>query len=343
MFSFFKSNKNTKMSKSLAELDKKIFPNRKEQKEVGARELMRLSNGKLDFMQSLKIYATAKARFYISADIGSDQMTKHIIKDSNNTLTYIEATNILKFVMFEKEEPSERDNIAFNKVFNAGFNPNNVGYNLDMIPNSYGEFGLKVTNPIPVKGIISNEKYLKKLRTESGEKINWKREGSTKAGNILNPIDIYQIFNQNGEFLTKLYISPYHKRTSNIAPNGFIIYDPDKTTLKKFLPNFVEYFMSRKESLELKVNIDTGSVIEFSMPIITFGNVYGYNFYGIKDDFDKLILYLNVESKKGYLIEGPKVQISEDLTFEEYEKEINKIIQDVILNTEYLKITEGIL
>jgi len=47
--------------------------------------------------------------------------------------------------------------------FSKGVFGGDVGYDLDEIPDSYGEFGLDVTNPIPVKGIISNEVYLKRL------------------------------------------------------------------------------------------------------------------------------------------------------------------------------------
>ena len=91
------------------------------------------------------------------------------------------------------------------------------------VDEGFGEFGLDVTNPIPVQGIISNEVYLKKLVTIDGSEIHWEREGSTKTENIKNAIDIYKIFDSGGRLITKLFISPYHKRISNKIPKGFML------------------------------------------------------------------------------------------------------------------------
>ena len=97
------------------------------------------------------------------------------------------------------------------------------GCDIDEIPGGTGEFGLALTNPVPVCGIPSNEKYLGSLRTIHGERITWKRIGSFSAGNIANPIDGYAIASETGQDLGALYISPYHRRTSQKAPKGFRI------------------------------------------------------------------------------------------------------------------------
>lgn len=95
------------------------------------------------------------------------------------------------------------------------------GCDTDEIPEGYGEFGLTVTNPVPVCGIDSNDKYLGMLRTESDETITWKRVGSMSADNINNPIDVYQILNSDEVQSSTIYISSYHKRISHKAPQGF--------------------------------------------------------------------------------------------------------------------------
>ena len=345
MFKFFKSNKKSKDSSALAILDKKIFPYGREQKEAGAKQIIRLSNNKLDFMQSLEIYGKIKAQIYFLTDFENDEITQTIITNDlrSKNLTYIECFNIIGFILSDNEKYESQNNEIIDSMVNSAFNAKNEGYDLDMIPEGHGEFGLSLSNPIPVKGIISNEIYLKKLRTDTGEQISWKRQGSTRSLLIPNPIDVYHIFNQKGEFLTKLFISPYHKKISGIAPKGFIIYDEEKAGLKFFFPNFVKYFMSQKEYLQTEINIDTEETIEFSVPIITFGKIFGHIFYGITDNYENILLYLNVKSNKGYFIKGPVVQISEDLSDKEYNDVFGNIIKDVILNTEYLKITEGIL
>ena len=99
----------------------------------------------------------------------------------------------------------------------------------DEIPGAIGEFGLNKTNPVPVYGIASNEIYLKGLKTEFGENITWTRKGSILIDEIQKEIDEYLIYNENGKYLTTIYISPYHWKTSKKIPKGFIsIYDKPK-------------------------------------------------------------------------------------------------------------------
>jgi len=93
----------------------------------------------------------------------------------------------------------------------------------DIIPGAYGEYGYSVTNPIPTRGIPTNEVYLQKLALLSGENFHWRRIGSFSAPNINNPIDGYEIINDKGETLCTIYISPYQNVISNQAPKGFYI------------------------------------------------------------------------------------------------------------------------
>ena len=51
-------------------------------------------------------------------------------------------------------------------------------------------------------------------------KVRYERKGSTGAANIKNPIDIYDIFEDEKKIAT-LYISPYNKKNSTNAPKGF--------------------------------------------------------------------------------------------------------------------------
>lgn len=93
----------------------------------------------------------------------------------------------------------------------------------DQIPQGEGVFGLTKTNPIPVYGIPENETYLSKLQLSNGGKIRWRRVGSQEIPSISKPIDEYEIFNHKGETVAMIYISPYHFKTSQKAPQGFKI------------------------------------------------------------------------------------------------------------------------
>jgi len=97
------------------------------------------------------------------------------------------------------------------------------GATTDVIPGAYGEYGYTVTNPIPTRGIPANEVYLRKLALLSGESFHWRRIGSFAAPNIDHPIDGYEIITDGGETLCTIYISPYQRVISNLAPRGFYI------------------------------------------------------------------------------------------------------------------------
>ncbi len=89
-----------------------------------------------------------------------------------------------------------------------------------MIPKGEGPFGLCKENPIPVKGVLGEISYLSRLRTMEDIKIQYVRKGSTRAHNINHPVDIYEIAIDN-EAICILYLCPYYKDISSIAPEGF--------------------------------------------------------------------------------------------------------------------------
>ena len=97
---------------------------------------------------------------------------------------------------------------------------NEEGTDQNVIPEGIGEFGYDLTNPIPVDTVFGNTAYLGRLRTLNGIKVRYERRGSTGTANIKNPIDIYEIFDEEKKIAT-LYISPYNKKNSTVAPKGF--------------------------------------------------------------------------------------------------------------------------
>jgi len=93
----------------------------------------------------------------------------------------------------------------------------------DELPDWKGKFGYVAENPILVKGIISNNIYLDKLRSDDWKEIKYKRTWSTKRENIKWTIDIYKIYSESEEKITTLYIMPYFGHTSNKAPDWFTL------------------------------------------------------------------------------------------------------------------------
>lgn len=90
----------------------------------------------------------------------------------------------------------------------------------DIIQEGIGQFGLEITNPIPVEGIEGSYRYLAQLRTLENEEITFERYGSDSSPNIKGMIDVYLIYNKGVE-IAKLYIAPYNKKNSSLAPIGF--------------------------------------------------------------------------------------------------------------------------
>ena len=92
-----------------------------------------------------------------------------------------------------------------------------LGVNADVVPGGAGPFGRTRTNPVPVAGIVSARLYLNRLRTADGLPVNWRRKGSQTGKD--GPVDCYELTNSMGESLGELFISPYHQRISNMAPD----------------------------------------------------------------------------------------------------------------------------
>lgn len=97
----------------------------------------------------------------------------------------------------------------------------NLGVDTDEMPEGYGSFGYDVTNPIPTLGIPGSNEYLAALRTPQGHSLRWERLGCCSAPNIAYLIDCYEIVDAyTGSPCGELYLCPYNKRTSQLAPQG---------------------------------------------------------------------------------------------------------------------------
>jgi hypothetical protein len=95
------------------------------------------------------------------------------------------------------------------------------GTDADELPNGEGAFGLVASNPIPCKTPFGATAYLNRLQTDDGAMVVYDRLGCVLSAVSPHPIDCYAVRHSDGRDLAKLYISPYHKRNSRKAPQGF--------------------------------------------------------------------------------------------------------------------------
>jgi len=207
--------KSNNLEKFFDETYKKQFPGGKKQIQNQTNEIIKLSNGRLDFKTAQSILLKGKGML----SINKSRVYDSIELNFGDVLNKDELKIMTAFIIFNSVNEST---IKFVEV---GFNTENIGYDGDEIPTGQGEFGLCATNPIPVNGVMANEEYLKKLMTIDNKKIKWKRNGSIDPTikDIIGMIDVYDIFDENNNQLGKIYISPYNQKISKKAPNGFIL------------------------------------------------------------------------------------------------------------------------
>lgn len=158
------------------------------------------------------------------------------------------------------------------------------------IPDGYGRFGLGVTNPIPINTISAEKSYLCRLRTKSGKEIKFKRYGCTYAPNIGHPIDKYGI-TAKGNYVSDIYLCPYCKETSDIAPEGFKLIkrwvkpksDEDKTKKQKLF-----------EALAL-VLLEYGLLLVINLVVIGVGTaivrMFDLQYFLVVSSLNALCLY----------------------------------------------------
>lgn len=125
------------------------------------------------------------------------------------------------FDLFKKKKEPRLDQELMAGLAAAGYGTGNSGTDQDKLPNGYGRFGFDLTNPIPVKGIVAGYAYLDRLLTSDGAKVHYDRIGSFGADVSDHPIDGYKVTAPTGIGEVTIYISPYNKKTSNHAPEGF--------------------------------------------------------------------------------------------------------------------------
>jgi hypothetical protein len=122
---------------------------------------------------------------------------------------------------------------------------------MDVNPAGTGEFGLDITNPIPINGIDNIPAYMDKLRYEYISQANPNSKtynpvtylrtsnadtsqvgdkksfdsivaSSTSCPNINGIIDVYNLYSISDIKLAKIYVNCYSLKTSNKVPKGFV-------------------------------------------------------------------------------------------------------------------------
>jgi hypothetical protein len=203
------------------DLHEQIFSGGDEEKRHIGKLIQTICEDKLSFNQAIKLYVSSKSRFNVYKNIDGHYMVATIINDSNNKIGQDEAKEVFKLIFFGekyKYKSSELEDLI--NVLYGFINNGEVGERLYY---SEGLFGLVPSNPIPLKGLLSEEAYLEKLRTKSGEKITWKRMGNFNYEKFSYPLDVYELFDEKGIHIENVFLYPYHGKSIMEAAEGFIL------------------------------------------------------------------------------------------------------------------------
>lgn len=234
LFDFLKPTKSPQQKELddvLTELLPRVFPGGRDEINFRARKVVDLCNGKLDQSIAAFVFAKAKARVWL-ASRGFDGETHFGVKaqelldlthdDSGGKLSSFEAASIVFYAIYDKIDPTLNAQAAVENWSRTCFGSDDVGVDADEVAQGIGEFGFDPTNPIPVRGILSNDLYLERLRTSDGRAIQFERLRSLTVSNVFGNVDEYEI-SQAGRTLAKLYLSPYNRRISSRPPEGFLM------------------------------------------------------------------------------------------------------------------------
>lgn len=216
-FDIFRRKKEPDMPEALAKVFNLFFPNGMEEQKTLTNQLMNKLGNRYDIELVTNNYIFVLTCLFMDEDKSLDTVTEKVNQRLNNKLSKNDIGIIYNHAVENNKQLSQTVGLL-----NAMQRLCERGTANDVMPQGYGEFGLEVTNPIPIHGVPENEVYLRKLRLSDGSKIAWKRIGSCGAPNIEDIIDNYEICDQYGTRICNLYLCPYNRKTSSKTPKGFI-------------------------------------------------------------------------------------------------------------------------
>lgn len=184
--------------------------------------IRRLTKGKIPEAK-LRVYLqVCKTLVHISQGHTEPSFIQSFKVRAENKLSDAEAKDVYAYLAGEavtldamaRSMPGAVDEAVIRKTFKAGT------YN-DTVEGSHGTFGTSVTNPVPTICVRSSNEYLARLRF-SGTALQSHRVGSTSSPVTVGKVDIYNL-TAAGRDVGTIYICPYHKNTSKLAPVGFTL------------------------------------------------------------------------------------------------------------------------
>jgi len=222
LFDIFKSKDQRESEEMFSKILTTIFPGGEPDVLRDMDRVRRLTKGKIP-QEKLRGYLQGcKTLVHISQSHTEPSFVQSFKVRSENMISNAEAKDVYAYLAGEaaylddmsRLMPGAADPAETKKIFGNGT------YN-DTIEGAHGAFGTSVTNPVPSICVRSSDEYLGQLRS-GGAPVQSKRVGSTSSPVTTGSIDIYKL-TSGGRDMGTVYICPYHKNTSKLAPSGFTL------------------------------------------------------------------------------------------------------------------------
>jgi len=116
------------------------------------------------------------------------------------------------------------------------------------------------------------------------------------------------------------------------------------TDLSFLFPNFIMFFNESSHYLQnIVLNIDSPYKLEYKVPIITFGQTMGYDFYIIEKNYDNSFLFYQCRIGKngGSPIISSKIKINADQPKSRYNELLQEILMNLMPNPRYRSIASS--
>jgi hypothetical protein len=230
-FGLFKGKQEKDLEAGLNGITAMIFPMGDADISRDCQRIDILTNGKIPDSDLKGFVIGCKTLVAINSSYDDDGFVRSNIVRSKNRINATEARDVYVYLAGES---MSRANIAVLMKDKGSALPREMmeyceqlgkiwaaGTTGDKISGGRGKFGLSPENPIPTVCVKGSIVYLSNLRFH-GAPIENNRLGSTKSEVTAGNIDIYTI-SQRGIDVGKIYICPYHRKDSKIAPEGFTL------------------------------------------------------------------------------------------------------------------------
>lgn len=222
LFGLFKSKEQREAEAMVGKVLAQLFPNGEADIVRDVERVRRLTKNKIPAEKLRGYVQGCKTLIAISQNHTEPSFVHSFKVRSENRITDAEAKDVYAYLAGEamyldnlnRMMPGMGNAADIQRMFGAGT------YN-DTIEGAEGPFGTSVNNPIPTICVRSSMEYLSRLRYQ-GQPVQSERMGSTSSPVTTGNVDIYSLA-VGGRSVGKIYLCPYHKNTSKLAPTGFTL------------------------------------------------------------------------------------------------------------------------